>query len=414
MATHDPFQSAVEIREQLASEKRKLAFLLGAGTSMSVGIPGITALTAQSEAKLPELNRNAYQVIAAQLAAEFTVENVLDRLRIVSELLNDNEEQLYEGLSCSTVNELDSAICHSICELVGQRPEGILPHQTFAQWLHALYGTRAFPVEIFTTNYDLILEEAMEEVGLPFFDGFVGSLAPFFLPEAIEAEPGSSSQLCPPRAWTRLRKLHGSINWYIHKTAEGSRISRLHKKEPGPDEELVIFPSRSKYSQSRKLPFLAFQDRLRRLISASECLLIVIGYSWMDEHINEIVFQGLRSNSRLAVMTLIYGDGPEEARLARGTPEIVLGYGTQFRNLSVYGPDKACIGGLVGVWEETEVSRMGFEASSFWDNERNQFKLGDFGAFCKYIEAFVGFQSASATPQELSAEAEPPQAISTS
>jgi NAD-dependent SIR2 family protein deacetylase len=45
MISHDPLRSAQEIRESLASEKRRLTFFLGAGTSMAVGFPGIDSLT---------------------------------------------------------------------------------------------------------------------------------------------------------------------------------------------------------------------------------------------------------------------------------------------------------------------------------------------------------------------------------
>jgi hypothetical protein len=52
MATFDPYLAAVEIRDQLASEKRKLGFFFGAGASMAVGIPGIAALTDEVEKRL--------------------------------------------------------------------------------------------------------------------------------------------------------------------------------------------------------------------------------------------------------------------------------------------------------------------------------------------------------------------------
>jgi hypothetical protein len=38
------------------------------------------------------------------------------------------------------------------------------------------------------TNYDLLLEVAFEAVGVPFFDGFVGVVSPFFVPECVDAQ----------------------------------------------------------------------------------------------------------------------------------------------------------------------------------------------------------------------------------
>ncbi len=37
------------------------------------------------------------------------------------------------------------------------------------------------PIELFTTNYDLLLEEALEDEEIPYFDGFVGSKKSFLI-----------------------------------------------------------------------------------------------------------------------------------------------------------------------------------------------------------------------------------------
>lgn len=40
----------------------------------------------------------------------------------------------------------------------------------------------------------------MEEVGVPFFDGFVGAVEPFFVSEAVEADEDSTKDMAsyPP------------------------------------------------------------------------------------------------------------------------------------------------------------------------------------------------------------------------
>lgn len=53
-SAYDPLQEAQQIREQLASHTRRLAFFLGAGTSMSVGAPGLESLTEYVSKALPE------------------------------------------------------------------------------------------------------------------------------------------------------------------------------------------------------------------------------------------------------------------------------------------------------------------------------------------------------------------------
>jgi hypothetical protein len=58
MSTHDPLREATEIREQLASDKRRLGFFFGAGTSMAVGLPGIIQLTKNVEEKIITEHKN--------------------------------------------------------------------------------------------------------------------------------------------------------------------------------------------------------------------------------------------------------------------------------------------------------------------------------------------------------------------
>ena len=396
--THDPLRAALEFREQLASDKRRLAFFLGAGISMAVGVPGIDGLTRKVADSLLDPLKSQFALVRSRLQGRANVEDVLNRIRLCRELLEGSKDGQQDGLTGVDAKKLDAAICGEIYKIMrADPPQGMKPHVTFAQWLHALHASRECPVEIFTTNYDLLLERAMEEVGLPFFDGFIGSVAPFFAPESVEADGTKGSDTgYPPRAWTRLWKVHGSIGWHLTKEAVGgkTRITRLTDRAPKPGEELMIFPSREKYADSRKLPFLTYQDRLRRLISSGEALLVVAGYSFSDEHLNEILFQGLRANGRLAITVLTYGlPGTAGGAGDRKTPDDMLAYGERYRNLTVYGPDKACIGGMLGDWTGPSRKRKDNEAWPFWDDARKQFTLGDFNALASYLEEFIGFSA---------------------
>jgi len=392
VTTHDPLRAAFDIREQLATAKRRLAFFFGAGTSMAVGLPGIQALTNNVDEKLQGEQKNHYRKVRAELPAGSNVEDVLDRIRIYRELIGKDETKEYIGIKGPTAAQLlDSSVCRAICAAVSQgTAKGLKPHLILAQWLRALHTSRERPVEIFTANYDLLFEQAMEIAGVPFFDGFVGAVAPFFVPESVEAdETKLSASAYPPKDWTRLWKIHGSVNWYMHRTATGDveRISRLSGTEAKEGQELVVFPSREKYAESRKLPFIAYQDRLRKILLSGECLVIVIGYAFSDEHLNEILFQGLRSNPRLALAAFIYSDLSEK----------VSHYGEMHRNLALYGPDKACIGGKIANWGEPNRKRQEPELWPFWDDDAKRFKLGDFNSFASFLELFVGFNSSRFT-----------------
>lgn len=402
MISHDPLRTAIEIREQIASEKRRLAFFFGAGTSMAVGIPGINELTNRVSDLLKEPFKKQFGEMKERLSVNANVENILDRIRTIRDLIGNDKKAEYDGLKGdTTAKDLDSAICKAICDIIcDTTTAGMNPHLIFAHWLRTLYGNRYSPIEIFTTNYDLILEKAMEQLGVPFFDGFIGSVDPFFAPESVDAEEGKANQSAyPPRTWTRLWKLHGSINWLISNIGEKSRLTRLSGHEPKAGDELMIFPSREKYTESRKLPFITFQDRFRKFLFGGESLLIICGYSFSDEHINEIIFQGLRSNPRLSVISLFLGIKNEKSNTPPFiVPDKMIQYAAEHRNFSVMGPDKASIGGIVGSWELSR-KRKDDEEWPFWDDTSKTFTLGNFNLFASYLELFIGLKAMSKTSQ---------------
>ncbi len=403
MSNHDPLRAASDIREQIASEKRRLSFFFGAGTSMSIGMPGIDELTKQVSDRLRNPHKIRFEKVQRQLDENSNIENVLDRIRAIRELIGNSEKKECEGLEGATAaRELDSAICRAIYEIVcGDPPKGLRPHLVFSHWLRSLHINRYCPVEIFTTNYDLILEKAMEQTGVPFFDGFVGSVNPFFAPESVEAEEGKANQfVCPPRAWTRLWKIHGSINWIIRRIDGKSRITRLSGPEPKSGDELMIFPSREKYNESRKLPFITFQDRFRKSLSSGESLLIVAGYSFSDEHINEIIFQSLRSNPRLAITALMFGEKSKKSdNPSLVLPDRICRHAKEYRNLTILGPDKACIGGITAHWKSSE-KRKDDELLPFWNKDSKLFTLGNFDLFASYLELFIGLRTSLDIPHQ--------------
>lgn len=67
IVNHDPFRAARELRDQLASDERRLGFFFGAGTSMAVGLPGIVQLTTQVEGKLTAPQKEQFIQIRSEL-----------------------------------------------------------------------------------------------------------------------------------------------------------------------------------------------------------------------------------------------------------------------------------------------------------------------------------------------------------
>ena len=99
MDYYDPFNVALELRRQLASEKRRLGFFFGAGTSMAVGIPGINEITEKVSEDLGESYKKYYDKVRSGLPGNAHVEMILDRIRLIRELLGDSEGQKFDGIS---------------------------------------------------------------------------------------------------------------------------------------------------------------------------------------------------------------------------------------------------------------------------------------------------------------------------
>ena len=63
-----------------------------------------------------------------------------------------------------------------------------------------------------------------------------------------------------------------------------------------------------------------------------------------------------------------------------------------FRSLTLYGPDKACIGGLIAPWCKPKSEKEDNKLSSFWDEKSDRFTLGDFECLAKFLGTFLDFQ----------------------
>lgn len=353
---------------------------------MAVGLPGVYALTKQIADKIEGDQKPAFEEIRKAAASE-NIEVILNKLRTVRELIGESaEEEYFKIKGKENAKKLDVAICKAIYDIITTIPESTdESHATFVNWMFQNQATRTNPIELFTTNYDLLFESALEYKRLPYFDGFVGTVHPFLIPECVEAEnvkKDIGSYI--PYSWIRLWKIHGSINWFlVTDKAKKKRIIRSTRKMDG-TEELMIYPSKQKYDESRRLPFLVFQDRLRKFLSSGEVLLVVAGYSFSDDHLNELISQALRANNRLAITALMFGD-ISTGSSKRTTNDAVLKLGTEHPNLTVIGPDKGCIGGVITEWKEEGADKV-----DQWDVTNKNFNIGDFRVFAEYLQMNFG------------------------
>lgn len=374
VVTHDPVKEINEIRNQLSYSKR-IGFFLGAGTSKAIGISDITELTVKVEGALSASSKDDFNKIKKGLQNGCcNIEDILNQIRLIRQITFEDKSKSFDGVSGEGAKKLDMEICNKIYEAISKEEHkaDLSTTQKFVSWLNWL--SRDFSKEIFTSNYDLILERAFESLQIPYFDGFVGANEPFFLPESLEGETKYNS---PPISWIRLWKIHGSLGWFwkSHNQNKTYRVVRLGimAKKLDSNNELVIYPSREKYEASRKQPFIAYFDRLRTFLQSGEGLFVISGFSFSDEHTNAIIFDSLRQNNRLHILGFFYTDEALEKLYEDGNT---------FMNFSAFGPKKAIIKGILSEWHKTKSDPL---LDKFWDEQNGNLKLGDFKELVTFL-----------------------------
>lgn len=399
MATHDPQALVESLRDHMAAHDRALCFLLGAGASAAVKtgarepggregrplVPAITELTQMCAERVQGRCRE-FEAAWERLTTECegfgltpNIENILSRLRLKIDAVGPEETAL--DLQRKQLESLDEAIRQAIVAEVSPDDSSIpgeWPHRDFAMWLRN--AQRTIPVEIFTTNYDTLLERALETVRLPYFDGFVGGCHPFFSPECVEDEEALSHL-----DWVRVWKLHGSVNWDEIQWAGSKRIVRTQGKSRGE----MILPSHRKYDESRKQPYRAFLDRLGRALARPQALIVICGYSFGDEHINAVLFGALEARPGTHAVALKHGPlGPDDQ---------LAGHGLEHSNLMVVAPNAAVLGRRYGTWRLARP--LDDETAGFMDTpfdtdadpdstgagRTGTMRLGDFNWFCRFL-----------------------------
>lgn len=299
---HDPSEYIRNLQQLLVSDKKRIGFLFGAGTSMVKNpstrksyVPAIQAMTTQIIENIVDENyKNAINEIKVEIEDEgkpFTIETLLSKLELKQQVVGSGTiNGLNKECCASLVDEIKKQI-HLIVSVQKEIDCEKLIHSSFAEWIQK--ADRKTAVEIFTTNYDYLFEVAFEHKSLPYYDGFTGSYEPFFDGQSVD-------DMCFLPKQTKLWKIHGSLGWHYDK--ERGRVLR---RAPGNDD-ILIYPSTLKYDQSRKQPYTALGDRLSNFIKQDDTILIVCGYSFGDEHINERINTALSMNPLGQVYVLLY------------------------------------------------------------------------------------------------------------
>ena len=212
---------------------------------------------------------------------------------------------------------------------------------------------------IFTLNYDLAFEYACDELGIQYINGFVGFNERNFRPEVYNYDffyPGDITEGKVKRIERVIKyyKLHGSLNWVYKKESKNNpyglyevpidlvRVNMENENEEKKMGNIMIYPTSSKKEFTLNFPyselFRKFADRLQQ----PEAVLFVVGYSFYDEHINDIIYQALASPSFTLIIVDFNGtnSGGEILRLNNlKDPRIIISQGKYLGDFKIFAKE---------------------------------------------------------------------------
>jgi SIR2-like domain len=379
VTVHNPDQHMQALRTIIAQGRKRIGLLIGAGGPAGMAdadgnyplIPAVEGLTTQVLTAMQPKYEAQITALKAELK-KHDIETILSRIRSFAGVLGASKVHDMDG---AAFKDFGDEVCKHIGEIVNVRlPKGKrTAYHDIASWITGV--ARDHPVEIFTTNYDQLFEEAFESNQSPYFDGFAGGREPFFDPVSV-----SSNDL--PARWTRLWKLHGSLGWAANEKGEVVRTGQSTATH-------LVFPEHLKYDQTQKAPYAALFDRLRAFLELPDTLLITSGFSFADSHISARIGEALASNPSASVFAFQFKKLEEEAA--------ALEIACRRSNFTVYARDKAVVNGVAGDWQlpaELPAKNWGPIRQSYWDGSSGgEFTLGRIEHLARFVASSRSLQS---------------------
>lgn len=298
-------------------QSEHLSLLAGSGLTHAVhylavgkGAAGMGTLTLSHHQT--EINQAAEK---AAKAAGRKKGNLEDQLRVANELLR-GLEILQKGSEADALGKELQTGMQDFARSILASEAGIAtaaPDQheqafntlvTFLMSFASRTGVRD-RLNIFTTNYDRLIEAGAELAGLHLLDRFLGKLMPIFRSSRLDLDmhynpPGIRGEPRYLEGVARYTKLHGSVDWVqIGKDIRriglpfGATSVKPYLQAPGLSgasaHELMIYPNAAKDSETADYPYVELFRDLAAAVCRPNGTLVTYGYSFGDEHINRVI-----------------------------------------------------------------------------------------------------------------------------
>lgn len=292
--------------------------------------------------------------------------NVEDYIRVMNELLRGldiiGDEEHYNELKSeidtwirnftNNISDIENSIASADED---KRNSAFNKLVLFLMSFASRTGTRD-RLNIFTTNYDRLIEAGADVAGLRLIDRFIGALTPIFRSSRMDIDmhynpPGIRGEPRYLEGVAKYTKLHGSIDWVNC----GNAIRRIGLPFGAKDitpfldvsgidvdaSKIMIYPNAAKDKETLAYPYVELFRDFAAALCRPNSTLVTYGYSFGDDHINRVISDMLTIPSTHLVI-IAYNDETD-----RIIDKIYHGWGRCSQISLMIGEDIASLDALV-------------------------------------------------------------------
>lgn len=304
---------------------KNIHFLFGSGTSCNA-IPNMSGLLSETIKVIEEFkDGNPTEQLHKDVYDEFTAvynRTKKDNLEDILGILYSNKIYLEKYIG----EEYKLKVCEKLIILIEEtifdklnigfekdEAKKVLKSYEILYRKIALRNKDLNRINVFTTNNDLFNETALDKLNIHYMNGFGGGLNKFFNPALFnytysKRMDTSIEKYEPVENVVNLYKLHGSVNWIED---DSNQNTFFQIREVGYPEKLdrnqkniLIYPTPTKQNKSLGSPYVELFREFQKKILQPHSVLFVVGYSFSDEHVNNVIYQALATNSSINLVIL--------------------------------------------------------------------------------------------------------------
>lgn len=289
-----------------ALNSTNLIALLGSGASIATNTdgdnkkaPSMSDLWTSARAKV---KLTKFDKIASEMLSDSKDENIetllsLCKMRIAlikAKEVSENEPSAELKRISSFVENAEEAILECVDFVTGET--NLDHHIRFLSRLTRRNSEKP-RFKIFTTNYDICIEQAAAKINLVLVDGFSHSVVQRYNRDHFQYDIVRRSQDGANANYLdgvlHLYKMHGSMDWRRRISDNVVIRSKSNDKDYQP---VLIYPRSTKYQEAYLPPYLdmfaAWQESLRE----PDTTLIISGFGFADDHVSAPIWSALESN----------------------------------------------------------------------------------------------------------------------